>query len=152
VHRSGDGTAQAGKVVRMVSTPIRQGAAATLAATMLLAGCAGDASDRRPGDGETPPTDGLTIKVTETEYTLNAEPRDGLIPASYTFLVQNDGNETHALAIRGPGVDEQTQQIPAGEEPVEFAVPLRPGTYELWCPVGDHRDRGMQMSLLVEAL
>ncbi len=30
-------------------------------------------------------------------------------------------------------------------------VDLEPGTYEIYCPVGDHADRGMRMALTVEA-
>jgi hypothetical protein len=118
---------------------------------MVLAGCTGDETQRDPGD-PTSRADGLTIEVSETEYALNARPRDGLIPARYTFVVHNDGKETHALAISGPGVDERTHLIPGGEGPVELTVRLLPGRYDLWCPVGDHRDRGMRTSLLVEAL
>jgi hypothetical protein len=136
----------------MVGEAILRHAAVALAATMVLAGCAGGDSERESGSDPTPPTDGLTIEVRGTEYALNAEPRDGLIPARHTFVVHNDGEETHAVAISGPGVDEQTQLIPGSEGPVELAVNLLPGTYELWCPVGDHRDRGMRTLLLVEAL
>jgi hypothetical protein len=62
-----------------------------------------------------------------------------VVPAQYTFVVPNEGTQEHAVAIRGPGADESTQPIPGGAEQVE----LRPGIYELWRPVGDHRDRGM---------
>jgi len=143
-------SAEAGKAVRMVGTAIGRSAAVTLAAAMVLGACAGGDSDRAPDGGPTPRADGLTIEVTETEYALSASPRDGLIPAPYTFVVQNHGKETHALAISGPGVDGQTELIRGGAEPAKLAVSLRPGRYELWCPVGDHRDRGMETSLLVE--
>ncbi|HET6920151.1 MAG TPA: hypothetical protein VFI46_11890 [Jiangellaceae bacterium] len=118
---------------------------------IVLTGCAGDSPDQS-GSSPAPRTGGVTIEVRETEFALDAEPRDGLIPARYTFVVRNDGTGRHALAISGPGVDESTQPIPSGAEPVELVVDLQPGTYELWCPVGDHRGRGMQTSLLVEAL
>lgn len=31
----------------------------------------------------------------------------------------------------------------------ELAVVLQPGTYELWCPVGDHRALGMTVTITV---
>lgn len=117
---------------------------------MVLAGCTGDDADRE-AVGPTSPT-GVTVEVTETEYSLDVEPRDGLIPARYTFIVRSSGQESHALAVRGPGVHERTPPIPGGEEPVEILVRLLPGRYELWCPVDDHRERGMQTSFLIEAL
>ncbi|HET6920465.1 MAG TPA: hypothetical protein VFI46_13500 [Jiangellaceae bacterium] len=134
----------------MASSMASRGAAAMLAVSILLAGCVGTDSDRDQGSAATP-TDGLTIVVVETECGLAVEPRDGLVPARYNFVVQNDGNETHALAISGRGVDEETQPIPPGGEE-EIALSLRPGEYELWCPVNGHRDRGMHTSLTVEAL
>jgi len=140
------------RVVTVVDSAARRRAAAMLAASILFAGCDGGDSDRGHGSGAATPTDGLTIVVLETEYGLTAEPRDGLVPARYTFVVQNEGKETHALAISGPGVAEQTRLIPARGDAQELAVNLVPGVYELWCPVGGHRDRGMHTSLLVEAL
>ncbi|MGH9248625.1 MAG: cupredoxin domain-containing protein [Acidimicrobiales bacterium] len=119
--------------------------------SIVLVGCDSVTSDRAQDGGAATPTDGLTIVVVETNYELSVEPRDGLVPARYTFVVQNEGNDTHRLAIRGRGVDEQTPLIPPGEAE-EISLSLRPGEYEFWCPVSGHRDRGMLTSLLVEAL
>jgi hypothetical protein len=150
VHRLGDG-AQV-RVVTVVDSAARRRAAAMLAVSILLASCEGPDSDRDQGSGAATQTDGLTIVVIETEYGLSAEPRDGLIPARYTFVVQNEGDVTHALAISGPGVGERTRLIPPGGDAEELAVNLLVGEYELWCPVDSHRYRGMHTSLLVEAL
>lgn len=94
----------------------------------------------------------MTIEVTATEFALAAEPRDGLIPADYLIVLRNEGSAVHALAISGPGVDEETRQLQPGEDSVDLRARLLPGSYVLWCPVGDHRDRGMEIELIVEAL
>lgn len=117
---------------------------------LVLSGCTEDAPSR---EAATPsPRPGVTIEVSATEFALAAEPRDGLIPADYLIVLRNEGSAVHALAIRGPGVDEATPQVQPGEGPVELQARLRPGSYVLWCPVGDHRDRGMETELIVEAL
>lgn len=94
----------------------------------------------------------MTIEVTATEFALAAEPVDGLIPADYLIVLRNKGSAVHALGIRGPGVDEATRQLEPGQGTVDLQARLRPGSYVLWCPVGDHRERGMEVDLLVEAL
>jgi uncharacterized cupredoxin-like copper-binding protein len=69
---------------------------------------------------------------------------------SVTFGVTNDGQEAHALEVEGNGIEEETEEIPPGDSaPLE--VDLKEGTYELYCPVGDHKDRGMTAELVVGA-
>lgn len=94
----------------------------------------------------------MTIEVTATDFKLVAEPVDGLIPADYLVVLRNDGATAHSLAIRGPGVDEATRQLKPEKDTVDLQARLSPGSYVLWCPVGDHRERGMEVDLLIEAL
>lgn len=120
-------------------------------ATAVLAACTGQGDE--PRDQPQPSlTGGVTIQVSETEYRLGVEPRDGLVPATYTLVVDNQGSQPHALAVRGPGTDDRTRLLRPGTDPVELAVRLRPGRYVLWCPVAGHRDRGMETVVVVDAL
>ncbi|HEX2097708.1 MAG TPA: plastocyanin/azurin family copper-binding protein [Rubrobacteraceae bacterium] len=48
----------------------------------------------------------------------------------------------HALEIEGNGIEEETDDIEPGGS-AELEVNLEPGTYELYCPVGNHEERGM---------
>lgn len=65
-----------------------------------------------------------------------------------TFEVMNEGGAPHALAIRGNGVDESSDTVDGGQS-TTFEVSLQDGSYEIYCPVGDHADRGMVGTLQV---
>ena len=56
----------------------------------------------------------------------------------------------HDLAIKGPGIDSQvkSQTIQNGGT-TPLSVTLQPGSYELWCTVGNHKQMGMDMTIQV---
>lgn len=96
--------------------------------------------------GTPAPGAGTRIAVTETEYSIRL-PGATLTPGTYTFAVDNAGAATHDLVIKGPGVDSaRTSQLKGGGKG-EVTVTLQPGSYELWCSVGNHRSRGMQTTV-----
>lgn len=73
-----------------------------------------------------------------------------LTPGTVTFVAEEKGQAAHALTISGPGVEaESTPVLEPGDPPAELAVTLRPGSYTLWCPVGSHRQQGMETTLTV---
>lgn len=78
--------------------------------------------------------------------------RDGTVkvPAGrVTFAVKNEGGATHAFEIKGNGIDVKTKTLGPGDT-VALTVDLKPGKYEIWCPVGSHRDLGMQGVITVQ--
>jgi len=112
-----------------------------LAATACGGGGGGD------GTEEGSSAAGETIQVSATDFAF--EPAS--ITASdgnLTFELTNDGGAPHALAIEGNGVDEESETINGGDS-TTFEVSLEDGTYEIYCPVGDHKDRGMVGTLTV---
>jgi LPXTG-motif cell wall-anchored protein len=68
-----------------------------------------------------------------------------------TFALQNTGQFPHNVHIEGNGVslDVKPDGPVAGGESFSGAVILPAGTYDIWCPVGSHRDRGMVGTLTV---
>ena len=70
-----------------------------------------------------------------------------------TFTLENAGQFPHNLHIEGNGVSEdvKTDGPVAGGQSFTGAVTLPAGTYETWCPVDAHRERGMVGSLTVVA-
>ena len=90
-----------------------------------------------------------TVEVRETEFRL--EPAEITLdsPGTYVFRAVNEGDVTHALEIEGGGIEEETAEIGPGESAV-LEVNLDPGTYVLYCPVGDHKERGMDGTVTVE--
>jgi uncharacterized cupredoxin-like copper-binding protein len=43
-------------------------------------------------------------------------------------------------------VDESTDTLQSGQSE-DLTVTLEPGTYQLWCPVGNHRGMGMELTV-----
>ena len=89
-----------------------------------------------------------SLNISETEYKLDpADPTAGA--GSVTFNVSNDGGVTHALEVEGNGVEEETDDISAGQS-AKLTVDLQPGTYEIYCPIDDHKGLGMEGTLTVQ--
>ncbi|MEU4710887.1 hypothetical protein AB0G00_31115 [Nocardia salmonicida] len=86
--------------------------------------------------------------VSETEFSINV-PDSQLTPGAYTFVVENSGSVSHDLVILGPGGEsQQTSRIQSGGSS-ELTVNLVPGSYKLWCSIGNHRELGMSTEIAV---
>ncbi len=70
-------------------------------------------------------------------------------PGTYLFRASNSGEVEHALEIEGEGIEEETGDIQPGESTL-LEMNLDPGIYKLYCPVGDHEERGMVGTVTVE--
>ena len=66
------------------------------------------------------------------------------------FTVTNGGSIPHALEVEGQGTEQETPLIQPGAS-ATLTLTLRPGTYEVYCPVGDdsHKKLGMETHLKV---
>ena len=123
----------------------------TLAAT----GCGGDdegsaATTRSPATSAATGTaaNGTVINVDERDFTIELSTME-LSPGTYTFVATNSGQTIHALEIEGQGLEEETEDIAPGDS-AELTVTLEAGEYELYCPVGNHKDMGMKLDITVE--
>ena len=112
-----------------------------LSTLVLLAACGG-------GDDGDEAAAGETVAMTARDFAF--EPENVTLDAAgtYTFRVTNDGDAPHALEIESEDIEEETDTIDPGGS-AELTVELAEGEYVLYCPVGDHRDRGMEGRLVV---
>lgn len=124
----------------------------------LTAGCGEDrgAATGRTGTGTgttetTPAATGdavTTVEVRETEFEISPGnprvPRAGVI----AFDVRNDGQAVHALEVHAPAGEVETEELQPGDSET-IKVELPAGTYEWYCPVGDHEERGMRGEVTV---
>jgi hypothetical protein len=94
-----------------------------------------------PGEAAT------VVPVSETEFKIRL-PRTTFPAGNYTFLAKNDGRAPHALRITGPGVWSLTGTLEPGQS-VNLTVTLRPGRYDLDCPVDNHAALGMKQTITV---
>jgi len=81
------------------------------------------------------------MKATDFKFT----PDDPSVKAGeVTFDLTNDGEVVHNIEIDGPkGAAELPKDIAAGESGQVTVDLSEPGTYEFFCPVGNHADLGM---------
>jgi uncharacterized cupredoxin-like copper-binding protein len=109
----------------------------------LLAACGSD-------DGEEQATGGAGAEVEVSLVDGGLEPTGfELDPGTYTFRVVNDGTTVHALEIEGPEGEVETGDLEPGDS-ADLTVELsEAGEYELYCPVGDHREQGMEGTIVV---
>jgi plastocyanin len=109
--------------------------AATQAATTSSSGAAQKLTLAAAEDG------GLSF----TEKTLDAK------AGSVTITMDNPSGDQmpHAIAIEGNGADQDGEVAqPGGTSTV--TADLKPGTYTFYCPVGQHRQNGMEGTLTVQ--
>ena len=136
----------------------------TLLATLCLAlaaGCGGDDDESGGGGAATPgPSAESTPEAAPGggEQLQLAAPADGSLAFDKTELTAAAGQATieldnlsgtpHAVAIEGDGVDESSETVTGSKTSV--SAELRAGEYTFYCPVGSHRDGGMEGTLTVE--
>jgi uncharacterized cupredoxin-like copper-binding protein len=115
----------------------------TSAASSAAATSAPAAASSAPGGSSA-----TTVTATETDFHI-ALSASTFKPGSYTFKATNGGKFPHALEIDGPGVeDKASSQISPGQS-TTLAVTLAAGTYEIYCPVANHKAMGMDLHITV---
>ena len=91
----------------------------------------------------------VPIDVRLSEWTIRLS--ETTVPAgTVSFTVTNGGSIPHAFEIEGHGTERQTSLIQPGAS-ATLALSLEPGTYEIYCPVGQdsHKKLGMETHLKV---
>jgi plastocyanin len=63
----------------------------------------------------------------------------------------NDGPVAYSLVLKLPAAEVKfSDPVDAnGRRTLSFRAPEKPGEYEIYCPIGDHRARGMTATLVV---
>jgi plastocyanin len=129
------------------------------AGVLLAAGCGDDEDEGNGGGASTPEA---TEEATEETggggggeaITLTADPGGDISwePAdlsaaagSVTIQLVNESSVPHAVEVEGAG---ESETITASE--TELTVDLEAGEYTFYCPVGMHRQNGMEGTLTVE--
>ena len=97
-------------------------------------------------DGEE--ASGQQVDVTGTEFEFTPSDIQLDSAGTYTFHLTNAGEFEHALEIDGQGIEEETAVIGGGDS-ADVTVDLAEGEYEIYCPVGNHREMGMEGTLVV---
>ena len=93
---------------------------------------------------------GSSVDVSETDFKLN--PSDPKVKAGQvTFNVSNDGQTVHSLEVEGPNGDQELQSdLSPGQSGVLSVDLSKPGKYEFYCPIGNHKQLGMKGEITVQ--
>lgn len=126
--------------------------AAAAAVVLTACGGGGEPAADTAADGETAAAtassqEARTVDVGLTEYTIEM-PRT-VRAGSTVFRVSNDGTETHNFEVESGDMEEELESDLEPGETGTLEVDLSPGTYEVYCPVDDHDERGMRLELRV---
>ena len=127
------------------------------ATALVLAGCGGgdgDAAKTQPPGPRTTQAPGTAaaggpVTIGETEFTLTpANPR--VKAGTVQFKAVNRGGAVHALEVEGPSGEVETRELQPGQSQTISVKLDKPGRYEMYCPVGNHKDQGMEGTVIVQ--
>ena len=92
------------------------------------------------------------VDVTVSEFAIDMPTEIAAGPVR--FAISNTGNAPHSFVIEGEGIRKRlANNVPPGGSSV-LNADLAPGTYTIFCPVGEgaHRANGMELELRVNWL
>ena len=95
------------------------------------------------------PEDPAAVSARLTEWKVELS-QATIVAGTVTFTVTNAGSIPHALEVEGQGIEQETGVIQPGAS-ATLTLTLKPGTYEVYCPVGNdsHKKLGMDAELKV---
>lgn len=139
---------------------------APFAATALIAGCGSSSSSSTTTTSSSSPSSssgsatavasgssggsrGGGVSLSETEFRIT--PADPKIAKTgkITITVTNHGAITHALAVQTPSGISKTPNLTPGQSAKLTVNITKAGKYTFYCPIGNHRQAGMQGMLVV---
>src|SRR2546430_6306808 len=90
---------------------------------------------------------GVSAKLSEWKVELSEHT---IAAGTVTFTVASAGSIPHAFEVEGQGIEQETDAIQPGAS-ATLTLTLKPGTYEVYCPVGEdsHKKLGMETDLKV---
>jgi uncharacterized cupredoxin-like copper-binding protein len=125
-----------------------------------MVGCGGSSNDNSTSSAATQASTsggggatgaGGTVNLGATEFKFT--PSDPTVSSGkVTFDMKNDGQVTHSLEIEDvtPGHDQELEGNVAPGQSGTLAVDLKPGKYEFYCPVANHKQMGMEGEITVK--
>jgi uncharacterized cupredoxin-like copper-binding protein len=89
-----------------------------------------------------------SVRAVETEFHV-ALSRTAVHAGRVTITAVNKGTITHGLIIDGPGQEDTLIGLVKPGHSATKTLTLRKGRYDVYCPVSDHKMKGMNTHLTV---
>jgi plastocyanin len=121
--------------------------AVLIGACLALAGCGGGGESSSSAKSTAPPQ--RTVTLSEAEFSITPNTFNAGKPGTVAFKVRNTGHIAHALEIEGNGVEEETDSIQPGQSTTLTVQLVKAGSYEMYCPIDGHEDKGMKGEITV---
>lgn len=93
---------------------------------------------------------GTTVLVTLNDNLIAVQNPDAIPPGPAVFTITNAGKEVHNLFVDGPGVQKAAGDNMVSGKTTSMNITLAPGTYTLYCPILDHRQKGEELKLIIK--
>ena len=95
------------------------------------------------------PADPARVDVRLSEWKVELS-QPGVSAGTVRFVITNAGSIPHGFEVEGQGIEQEIPMIQPGASDT-LTVTLQPGTYEVYCPVGQdsHKKLGMETHLSV---
>ena len=93
---------------------------------------------------------GTTVLVLLEDKSI-AVREQSIPPGPAVMTIENRGSELHNLFIEGEGISRAADNPIPQNGSGTLDVMFKPGTYTLYCPVGEHRTRGEQVQITIAA-
>jgi plastocyanin len=130
---------------------------ATLA-VLAVAGCGGSDEKSASSSSDSTPTATEASGGGGQNITIAADPSGALKfdkttltgkPGKITITMDNPSDIPHAVEVEGNGVNFEGEVVGKGGKSVASGD-VKAGTYDFFCPVGNHRAEGMEGKLTVK--
>lgn len=129
-----------------------------VAAAAFLAACPGprreDYSQGGPSQGSqsnrnpSAKPGGIAAKTADVELTEYLITIPNTIPSGpMTLNIANGGKEDHGLVIEGNGYHASLPEPLKRGDRTTLDINLKPGTYQVYCPVDGHKGKGMSRTI-----
>jgi plastocyanin len=132
-------------------------------AMLTVAGCGGDdekSTSSSSSDSTPTPTateaaasgggggENLTLAADKSALKFDKSTLDAKA-GKVTITMDNPSDIPHAIEVEGNGVEEEGKTVTKGGKST-LTADLKAGTYDFYCPVGNHRAAGMEGKLTVK--
>jgi uncharacterized cupredoxin-like copper-binding protein len=99
-------------------------------------------------DALTPEGDARKVEVKLSEHAISMPTK--LESGKTAFIVHNAGREARNFNVEGEGIDKKFFAPVDPDQTKVLHVDLKPGAYEVICPMKNHAKKGMKLRLTVK--